>query len=69
MKPRPNHKIYIRVLREMGPEKRLKKAFELSEFSRSLLRQGLRSSNPEAGEAQLDQLYLARMAKARGRGD
>ncbi len=69
MKPRPNHQIYIRVLREMGPEKRLKKAFELSEFSRSLLRQGLQSSNPRASEAELNQLYLARMAKARGRRD
>ncbi len=69
MKPRPNHKIYIRVLREMGPERRLNKAFELSEFSRSLLRQGLRGSNPEAGEAELNRLYLARMEKARNRAD
>jgi len=34
IKERPNHKIYIQVLRQMSPEKRLLKAFELSEFTR-----------------------------------
>jgi hypothetical protein len=32
IKKRPNHKIYIQVLRQMSPEKRLLKAFELSEL-------------------------------------
>ena len=36
IKKHPNHKIYIRVLREMSPEKRLLKTFELSEFSKQL---------------------------------
>ena len=34
IKKRPNYKIYIQVLRQMSPEKRLLKAFELSEFTR-----------------------------------
>lgn len=36
IKNRPNHKIYIRVLRQMSSEARLLKAFELSEFSMQL---------------------------------
>jgi hypothetical protein len=69
MKSRPNHKIYIRVLREMGPEKRLQKAFELSEFSRALLKEGLKGSHPSLGQNELNQLYLSRMEKARNRAD
>ena len=33
IKKRPNYKIYLQVLRQMSPEKRLLKAFELSEFT------------------------------------
>lgn len=69
MKDRPNHVIYIRVLREMGPEKRLRKAFELSEFSRALTRRGLEHLHPELQRADLNRLYLDRMKKARGRAD
>ncbi|HET7274534.1 MAG TPA: hypothetical protein VFI91_05115 [Longimicrobiaceae bacterium] len=69
VKPRPNHRIYIRVLREMGPERRLQKTFELSEFSRNLLRAGLRNANPDLDETALNRLYHSRMAKARNRGD
>lgn len=69
MKDRPNHPIYIRVLREMGPEKRLRKAFELSEFSRALTRRGLEHLHPELQPADLNRLYLDRLKKARGRAD
>jgi hypothetical protein len=67
MKERPNHGIYLRVLREMGPEKRLKKAFELTEFARALTRQGLERLHPSLPPAELNRLYLDRMAKARDR--
>ncbi|MEX0892012.1 MAG: hypothetical protein WEB88_07560 [Gemmatimonadota bacterium] len=69
MKERPNHQIYIRVLREMGAEKRLKKAFELSEFARALTRRGLEQLHPDLDPADLDRLYLERMKKARDRVD
>jgi hypothetical protein len=58
MKQRPNHRIYIRILRDMGPEKRLKKAFELSEFSRALTRQGLQHLYPGLPPDEIQRLYL-----------
>ena len=42
IKKRPNHKIYLQVLRRMSPEKRLAKAFELSEFAKQLFEGRLR---------------------------
>jgi hypothetical protein len=69
MKERPNHKIYIGVLRDMGPEKRLKKAFELSEFSRALTRQGLERLHRDLEPDDLNRLYLDRLKKARNRAD
>lgn len=59
VKPQPNRALYIQILRQMTPEQRLEKAFELTEFSRSLFRQGLRNRNPEASEEEIHQLYLA----------
>jgi hypothetical protein len=69
MKERPNHRIYVQVLREMGPENRLKKAFELSEFARALTKRGLEALHPELPAADLNRLYLDRMKKARERAE
>jgi hypothetical protein len=69
MKERPNHRIYVRVLRAMGPEKRLKKAFELSEFTRALMRRGLEDLHPELAPSDLNRVYLDRMKKARERAE
>lgn len=60
-KPRPNHAKYLEVLRAMTPEQRLMKAFELSEMTKELFRQGLRDRFPEKSEAELHQLYLERL--------
>lgn len=46
LKERPNHAAYLEVLRRMTPEQRLTKAFELSEATRALFRQGLRERFP-----------------------
>lgn len=67
MKERPNHRIYVQVLREMGPENRLKKALELSEFSRALTKRGLENLHPELPPTDLNRLYLDRMQRARER--
>jgi hypothetical protein len=69
MKERPNHRIYVQVLREMGPENRLRKAFELSEFSRALTKRGLENLHPELPPSDLNRLYLDRMKKARERAE
>lgn len=66
-KPRPNHEQYLRVLQSMTPEQRLRKAFELTEFSRSLFRQGLRQRFPDLDDRELHQLYLERLAQCHNR--
>ncbi len=66
-KPRPNRQLYLEVLRRLTPEQRLLKALELTELSRELLRAGLRRRYPEAGEAELQRLFLERLARCRSR--
>jgi hypothetical protein len=69
IKKRSNHKIYIRVLRQMTPEARLLKAFELSEFAVQLFAHGLRKRFPELSEDEFRQLYLKRLDKCHNRSD
>lgn len=69
MKQRPNHRLYLAALRQMGAEERLRKAFELSEFCRVLMRRGLERAHPEMSPTELQRLYESRMAKARSRQD
>jgi hypothetical protein len=57
-KPRPNQAIYDDILRKMTPQQRLLKAFELTEFARSLHKQGLRHAQPDLSEEELQRLYL-----------
>ena len=66
-KPRPNHREYIQVLRRMTPEQRLAKAFELSELTKRLFREGLRKQFPELSEEDFHRLYLKRLAKCHNR--
>lgn len=67
MKPRPNHRRYLQILRGMSPEARLQKAFELSEMSRELFLHGLRRRFPEQEEAELMQIARDRFDKCRNR--
>jgi len=67
IKKRPNHKLYIQVLRRMSPEARLMKAFELTEFSRELFLIGLRKRFPNLTEDELKRLYLERLDKCHNR--
>lgn len=46
LKQHPNHKKYIEILRQMPPEKRLAKAFELSNISKKLFTHGLHERFP-----------------------
>ncbi len=45
----------------MSPADRLRKAFELTEMSRGLFRQGLRQRFPNLSEAELHRLYIERL--------
>ena len=66
-KPKPNDDIYIEVLRKMTPEQRLIQAFELSEFTRELFREGLRQRFPEKAEIEIHTLFLEKMQQCYNR--
>ena len=66
-KPRPNHALYVRTLRQMTPEQRLAKAFELTEMTRELFWSGLRQRFPEKSEGDLRELYVRRLEKCHNR--
>ncbi|MGH7503909.1 MAG: hypothetical protein ACREL7_19440 [Longimicrobiales bacterium] len=63
VKPQPNHKIYIEVLRSLSPEQRLRKTFELTAFGRDLLRAGLRRRHPALPEAEFEALVRAELLR------
>lgn len=65
IKPRPNHQRYLTILRRMTPEQRLQKAWELTETTRMLLREGLRHRYPDISEAELQTRYLRELEKCR----
>jgi len=67
IKDHPNHSLYIRILRRMSPETRLKKAFELTEFSRQLFLQGLRRRHPNLSDEELKKVYLERLLACHNR--
>jgi len=60
-KPRPNHRLYLPVLRKMTPEQRLAKAFELSAFAKNLFFEGLRQQFPSATEEEFRRILLTRL--------
>lgn len=66
-KPRPNHRQYLQVLRRMTPDQRLAKAFELSDLSKQLFKEGLRKQFPELSDDDFHRLYLERLAKCHNR--
>ena len=66
-KPRPNHKLYLEVLRNMTPEQRLAKVFELSEFGKALFIHGLRKRFPDVSEEEFKKILLARLALSHNR--
>lgn len=62
-----SHRKYLETLSRMTPEERLKRAFDLSEFTRSLFLDGLRRRFPEKSEAQIHSLFLERLALCHNR--
>ena len=67
LKPRPNHAVYLRALRAMSPQARLRKAFELSGFTRALFRAGLARRFPGLSRAELDRLVRNRLERCHNR--
>lgn len=67
IKNSPNHKIYIQVLRKMSPEKRLLKAFELSEFADQLFIHGLHKRYPNLPDEEFKKILMERLNKCHNR--
>jgi hypothetical protein len=66
-KERTDHKTYIQALRQMSPEKRLIRAFELSEFTRQLFIHGLHKRFPNLSDEEFKELLLKRLSKCHNR--
>lgn len=67
IKPRPNHSTYLRVLRRMSPEQRLRKALELSDFAKELFIQGLRRRWAHLPEDEFRALVRRRLDRCHNR--
>ena len=67
MKPNPNHRVYLGILRRLSPEDRLRKGFELSALSRSLFVHGLRRTFPDLGPGEFRLLVRDRLDKCHNR--
>ena len=65
--PKLNRALYVEALRNMSPERRLLKAFELTDMTRELLKTGLAQCHPSASTRQLERLYLERLERCRSR--
>jgi hypothetical protein len=57
-KPRPNHRLHLESLRRMTEAQWLLKAFELTEFTRQLFKDGLRERFPDKTEVEVDELIF-----------
>jgi hypothetical protein len=66
-KPHPIHSQYIRALRSMTPDQRLRKALELTELGRRLFADGLRRRHRDMPEAEFRRIYLEHLAKCHNR--
>ena len=67
IRPRPNHAQYLQILRGMTEEQRLRKAFEMSAFTKALFKQGLRERFSDLPEDEFHRLYLDRLEKCHNR--
>jgi hypothetical protein len=63
MKKSPDHKEYIRMMRKMSPEDRLRKAFELTELTKNLFLAGLKNRFPDLPDKEIKKIYLKRIDK------
>jgi hypothetical protein len=67
LKARPNHRLYLETLARMSPSERLRKAFELSDFSKRLFVQGLKTRFPDLPAKEFNELLLKRLALCHNR--
>ena len=56
---------YLEIIRNMPPENRLGKCFELSELTKQLFLTGLKNRFPNYSEKEIKEIYLKRIDKCR----
>ena len=61
MKTYPHKQRYHEILRNMTPQAKLEKAFELSDLANAAFRAGLKSRYPHLPEDELEQLYQEKL--------
>ena len=66
-KKEPNQAKYLQILRGMSPEKRLLKAFELSELARNLFAYGLRKTFPDLDAGEFNDVLLDLLGRCHNR--
>ncbi|MEE8324764.1 MAG: hypothetical protein V3R31_03840 [Candidatus Humimicrobiaceae bacterium] len=59
----PDHKEYIKIMRKISPEDRLRKSFELNELTKKLFLTGLKNRFPELSDKELKKIYLKQIGK------
>ena len=57
------HREYIKIIRKLTPEERLKKCFELNELTKQLFLTGLKNRFPDLSQEEIKKLYLKRINK------
>jgi hypothetical protein len=62
-KPQPNHRLYLEAIRRMSPGERLRKAWDLSEFTKQLALAGLRERFPNLSDVEVKRKYLEVLAR------
>lgn len=63
---RESMKVWTAVWRKMPPNRRLEKAFELTEEVRQLMRAGIANRNPGASDEEVQGLYVDALLSAHG---
>ena len=67
LKPRSNRAVYLRALRAMSPQARLRRAFELSDLSVALFRAGMARRFPNLSLAELERRVRERLDRCHNR--
>jgi hypothetical protein len=58
--------VWRRVVRSMTGPQKVTKAFELTEMTRQIMREGIRRQHPDAGESEIHEMYVDRLLQYHG---
>lgn len=58
--------VWDQLMRSMPGEKKVAKAFELTELTHQLMRAGIRRANPDATETEIHEMYVDRLLRYHG---